>query len=440
MNRIWELYENMNEAVYVSDVETHELVYANRKLRKLLGVQSMEQLKGKKCHKLLQDSARPCTICNNSKLDVGEFEEWSYYNPKMKKTFMLKDTVVEVEGRRYRMELAIDASAQEQQQETIDSYINNEAILNKALKLALSAVKPTDSIRILLEYVGKALSCDRIYIFEKKKSGLYDNTFEWCAGNVVPQIDNLKNLTPEDLKTWLDAFQDKENVAIKNLDDIKEADPAMYDILYPQDIHSIVVSPLHKGDEIAGFFGVDNPPEHAMENISGMFMIMGRFIESLLRRSDLYKRLEKLSYYDKLTKFGNRYKMEEFTANIKPEDSIGVVNCDVMGLKKVNDTQGHHAGDALLVRCCECLASVFSDGARFRMGGDEFLVLCVGISEEELDARVKHLRTVMREQSAMMAIGQVYSSACGTNLNQLLIEADARMYEDKRANGGGRGR
>jgi bacterioferritin-associated ferredoxin len=66
--------------------------------------------------------------------------------------------------------------------------------------------------------------------------------------------------------------------------------------------------------------------------------------------------------------------------------------------------------------------------------------LCVGISEEELDARVKHLRTVMREQSAMMAIGQVYSSACGTNLNQLLIEADARMYEDKRANGGGRGR
>ena len=68
MQHIWDFFENMNECVYVSDPDTYELVYMNKKLRKLCGFKSCEELSGKKCHEIIQNCSAPCVICNNDKL------------------------------------------------------------------------------------------------------------------------------------------------------------------------------------------------------------------------------------------------------------------------------------------------------------------------------------------------------------------------------------
>jgi len=85
---------------------------------------------------------------------------------------------------------------------------------------------------------------------------------------------------------------------------------------------------------------------------------------------------------------GNRHAMDYAVSKVAPEKSIGVLYCDVMGLKKENDSFGHGAGDALLIRASKCLQRGFGEYALFRIGGDEFLVLCEGISREELSERV----------------------------------------------------
>jgi diguanylate cyclase (GGDEF)-like protein len=432
MKRIWEFFENMNEIVYVSDIDTHELIYMNHRARELYGGLSLDELKGSKCHELLQGSASPCSICTNKHLKPGYFEEWKYYNPVLGKYFMLKDTMVEDGGRFFRVELAIDLSEQEKQQEVIKEHIDNETIINEGLRLSLSSPSANGAIDILIEYVGKALKCDRIYIFERKAGDLYDNTYEWCAIGVEPQLDLLKNLTKEDMAAWMNYFRNGRNVIINDLEEIKESDPGMYDILYPQDIHSLVASPLVYKDNIIGFYGVDNPPFKLMDSISTLFMILGHFIVSLMRRRDLIKRLEMLSYYDQLTGCGNRHAMDDCIAGMQPEKSVGIVYCDVTGLKRINDAQGHKAGDALLLRASESLKRAFPDYKRFRIGGDEFLVLCSGILEEELNERVKKLKKDMVENEAPMAIGLVWRAKYEENMNKLLAEADERMYEDKR--------
>ena len=81
MERIWNFFENMNEYVYVADADTHELVYMNKKMRDTYGIHSKEELAGKKCYELLQNSSLPCTICNNDELQEGQFKEWRYFNP-----------------------------------------------------------------------------------------------------------------------------------------------------------------------------------------------------------------------------------------------------------------------------------------------------------------------------------------------------------------------
>lgn len=52
MQHIWDFFENMNECVYVSDPDTYELVYMNKKLRKLCGFKSCEELSGKNATRL----------------------------------------------------------------------------------------------------------------------------------------------------------------------------------------------------------------------------------------------------------------------------------------------------------------------------------------------------------------------------------------------------
>jgi diguanylate cyclase (GGDEF)-like protein len=124
--------------------------------------------------------------------------------------------------------------------------------------------------------------------------------------------------------------------------------------------------------------------------------------------------------------------MTDYMADLEPEKSIGVVYCDVTGLKRINDTLGHAAGDALLVRACRCLKNTFSEFALFRLGGDEFLVLCGGIGEAELSERVEKLKESMHSYDVLLAVGYIWSPDSRGDMDGLIAIADERMYEAKK--------
>lgn len=433
MKRLWHFFENLDEIVYVSDIDTYELVYMNRRAREMYGLYSSDIFAGQKCYEFLQNCSCPCSICTNAELKPGQFHEWTYYNPVLKKSFALKDTLIEEDGRRYRMEIAIDMSIQAKQKQTIKEYSNNEALVNEGLRLALSADSPIQSINILLEYLGQTLLSERVYIFEENTDGSYDNTYEWCAGGVIPQKDNLQQVPYEAVELWFQKFRSNENVIITDVELTRESDPIAYEYLKPQGIQSLVVSPLVVNKKIIGFYGVDNPPADHLGHISTMFQVVGHFMVSLLKRRELVKRLENLSYYDQLTGAKNRHAMEEYIETASANKSIGVLYGDVMGLKKLNDTKGHSAGDTLLINAFISLAQHFSDYSIFRIGGDEFLVLCSGITEDELVQRTAALRKTLEENLVGMALGCVWKPYCDDNLPKLIALADNLMYQEKRA-------
>jgi diguanylate cyclase (GGDEF)-like protein len=433
MGKIWEFFEEMDEIVYVTDIETHELVYMNRRARLQYGLSPDEDYQGKKCYQVLQNGTSPCYFCNNEILEEHKFTEWTYENHILKQKFLLKDTLIVEDGRRYRMEMAIDITGKSAENDN-GGYEGNEEMINEGLRISLLTTNPDEAIRNLLEYIGKTLQCERIYIFEEEHGVRFKNTYEWCAPGVVPQIDNLQNVTMETAEIWMETFRKNQNIIIKDLEETKETDPLMYECLKPQDIHSIVVSPLVYNNKIIGFYGVDNPPSSHMENISTMFMILGHFIVAQLRRYYLFRRMQKLSFHDQLTGLGNRHAIDTFVENLDTDLSIGVVYCDIMGLKKVNDQYGHKAGDELILRACSCLREVFQGNDElFRMGGDEFLVLSSGISEEKMVERVGQLRVKMKEKQALMAVGYEWRPKSVGDIDSLLSLADEKMYEEKRS-------
>ena len=93
-----------------------------------------------------------------------------------------------------------------------------------------------------------------------------------------------------------------------------------------QDIHSLVVVPLYIDGKIIGFYGVDNPPGRYLDYAQNMLQIMGHFITGSLKRRNLVKQLQDLSYHDQLTRLGNRHALDEYISGICREESIGVAS------------------------------------------------------------------------------------------------------------------
>lgn len=431
MGKIWEFFENLDEYVYVADAETHELVYMNKKTLRTYGFQSNEEIAGLKCYEILQGNSMPCGICNNEQLESGFFKEWEYYNPLLRRELHIKDTLVEEDGKKYRMEIAIDCGALNEKEENSADYRNMEAALNEAIRVALRQETMDQTLQVLLEFIGKTLEAERAYIFEKDDHNYDSNTYEWVAKGVTPEKDTLQNLPPEICAGWYQKFDENLNIVTENLEEMKDVDPQMYEVLARQNIHSLVVVPLYDDGKAIGFYGVDNPPARYFNFVSEMLQIMGHFIVSSLKQRNLVRELEVMSYSDPLTTLGNRYAMERYIEQADHTRPIGVVYCDITGLKRINDSEGHSAGDRLIRRCCECLKRVFEGNGLFRIGGDELVVLCNRMDEKELYRKVEELKAELVANNATMAVGAAVNTLEEVGEDHLLTEPERRMYQDK---------
>jgi diguanylate cyclase (GGDEF)-like protein len=125
---------------------------------------------------------------------------------------------------------------------------------------------------------------------------------------------------------------------------------------------------------------------------------------------------------------------------------VGVVFVDIDHFKDVNDVFGHAAGDALLVEVAKRIRSVIRKGDRLgRIGGDEFLVICPGLTDphnavhvaERVSSALKTDIEVMGHQLRIQASAGVTWSEGRQSSDELVAEADRAMYRSKRD---GRGR
>ena len=430
MTCLWDFFEEFDELVYVSDPETYEIVYMNRKLRESLGYQNRATYVGKKCYKVLHGCDEPCSFCTNSVLEKGRVTSWVHSNPVLGKRFLIKNSLVDCGSKSCRLELAIDVDS-----EVVCNvpyyYARSESILNECLQRIVSTTDPEASLHMMLEYIGQTFRCDRVYIFESQ-NGYVDNTYEWCADDVSEQKEILQNISMENLDWWYERFEKNELVTIYSLEDIRDQYPTTYAILKPQDISRLVAGPIFSENTVVGFLGVDNPDEDMMMLVGPLIKVIGYFIVALLRRRDLFRHLNTLSFHDPLTGAYNRNAMFEHSDELQKFRSVGIVYCDITGLKQTNDALGHSAGDQLIQYCFEMIHTTLDTPWVYRIGGDEFVAVFRDCDEEKFRRQVKSLHQRVRDDKHHIAIGEVWSNQPPYDLEALIIEADKVMYEDKR--------
>lgn len=141
------------------------------------------------------------------------------------------------------------------------------------------------------------------------------------------------------------------------------------------------------------------------------------------------KILEELSYYDQLTGLPNRRSFDKYAADNEAPKSMGVVYCDMNGLKLRNDSLGHKAGDEMLVRFSETLKAHFAVDTIYRISGDEFVTLLPSISRAEFDEKTEAFSSVLARQGDIASVGFAYGE--NAPAEEIIRDAEIQMYQAK---------
>ena len=140
-----------------------------------------------------------------------------------------------------------------------------------------------------------------------------------------------------------------------------------------------------------------------------------------------------LTKKDALTGLLNRQAYYAFI-DYNYRDITAIISIDMNGLKRINDTEGHLAGDEAITTVA---TTIFKEAklkqAVFRIGGDEFMIVCKKTSEEELLKLIENIRNSMSQTKYSVSIGYNYSTVIDKSINQMVKESDEMMYADKAA-------
>lgn len=164
-------------------------------------------------------------------------------------------------------------------------------------------------------------------------------------------------------------------------------------------------------------------------------------IQDITVRKKAEDYLRYLGTHDVMTGLFNRMYFDETLMRLEKQrrDPISVILTDMNGLKRINDTLGHSAGDNMLRRTAEVLKASF-DGARStvaRIGGDEFVIILPETDAqtaaeglERIQALVALNNKYYREPELSLSMGAA-TSVAGMPLQRVVSQADEAMYRRK---------
>ena len=242
------------------------------------------------------------------------------------------------------------------------------------------------------------------------------------------------------VETWKKCVAGSDCIIVKNdseMEYLKTIAKQWYDQLVHSGVRSIVLFPLNYNDTLLGFLWAANFDTNSSVRIKETLELTTFFLAADISNHHLLGRLEKMSTMDMLTGVFNRNAMNDRIAQLAQgekglPDTIGIVYADLNGLKNMNDTHGHNAGDAMLRSMADILRRTFSGCSVYRAGGDEFVILAENIGRDEFARRVDELaRLGENGEDISFAVGSIYCDRRSQDIQAAIRSADEMMYANK---------
>jgi diguanylate cyclase (GGDEF)-like protein len=333
-------------------------------------------------------------------------------------------------------------NAEHRQRELIESARDTSDFIIEIADSLNSGLSYDDAMNAMLESMSRVIHPERLYIFERWEK-TSDNTFEWCAPGVEPEIEMLQNLDNAEFDTWDRMLATDSVVVIPDVSAYKGVDDRLYELLTMQGIDRLLAVPFYDRGKLIGYLGADNyaPDEHL--DTRRLLETVASFVCARMVNRRLMDELERLSSHDSLTGLLNRrgFQAAMDEAGVKQVDvPVVIALIDLDDFKHTNDTYGHACGDEALCEMARFLERVFPEDAILcRTGGDEFMVCLLGEDAERIEEIVAGFKAQKVEymfegvkRSMTASIGYSLHAGKDFSMREAFAQADEALYEDKR--------
>lgn len=382
-------------------------------------------------------------------LDVyGEGERrWLYYCQEAVTTGkMVRETIYSPEVQQW-MNFAVQPLSQPgyvsfifmniSKEHAREVHVQRERVTNEAIVRIAKILNDGESYEAAmnhaLEEISRFIHPDRIYLLETDGVTV-SNTFEWCAEGIESEIGTLQNLPYEEyISGWEVFLRDSPGVIMEDIEVLRRmGDMVDYDNLKRQGIKRLMAFPFYRQGHIAGYLGVDNYEVTDQFNTAELLETMSFFLGARIMNHQLIHELEHLGRCDGLTGINNWNAYSDEVQRLRQaHNRVGVIFIDMNGLKGINDTEGHLAGNAALCIIAGFLVGLYGVDHVYRLGGDEFVVLLQHITEGEFAGQLKRLRDEASHLGNLsIAVGGKWIADAG-EIMEAIQEADNAMYRDK---------
>jgi len=204
-------------------------------------------------------------------------------------------TVSEEELRHNLEELTAQELALRRKKKELEERYRFEEIVRQNVSRFIKTDTFDQNIMEALADIGAYCGASRSYIFEFRGAEAFmDNTYEWCAEDVRPEMDNLQNLPTTLFPWWMAHLRNGEIIYTRDISLLPQEASAEREILEPQGVKSIIVLPLTIQNRLIGFIGLDNVrgTEEWSDEAVALLRIYSDFLGNVFERRQNWKELQ----------------------------------------------------------------------------------------------------------------------------------------------------
>ncbi len=417
------------EANSHDDIQSINVIYASNRLAKMMGVETNAMIGVNILENLSSDQSELGSILYDAAFD-GVSRKMIFYSRRADKWFNMNVDKAAATGR-----CAIileDVTKEHMTTEMIGREWRTDDLIINCTKLLHSGLPHVIAVDQLIKTVGEAIGAGRMYIVERISEGVFSETHEWCNVDVPSIKEQFSYIESADLLNWEAEYPGAFSLVLDDIEIIRDNHPEFYKKLKNLGVRAIIEMPIYDDGKLIGYFGAINYGNAKNIDTRELIETVSYFLSSEFSRLRLLEELEKKSIYDALCGVKNRSAMEMATKKLKKRNySVGVLYADANGLKTVNDTQGHEAGDELLKKICSIMKRRFNRDFVYRAGGDEFVVIVPRIEKDDFISACELLKKDFDEAAGVsIAMGWNWGVMSG-DIDNIMKTADKIMYEDK---------
>ena len=144
------------------------------------------------------------------------------------------------------------------------------------------------AIQNTLQQLGEIFEIDRSYIFEFTDNGtIMKNTYEWCAKDISPQMENLQAIPSAIVPWWMELLNKGETIIVPRVSEMPMEASSEREILEEQSIKSVLVTPLTSDSGLFGFLGLDAvicERNWSKEEVNLLRVLMGIITNTIIRQ------------------------------------------------------------------------------------------------------------------------------------------------------------